>query len=234
MPRITLFKLIKYREWTEELGFDREGLIQVKQAEIYSYLQKLLWEKDCFILPLRYDYLIALTNNLGKNDLEYIVEEVEPYTPYGLKAVSLTHGYPAIAQLLASRIIEENNEKTVFIDGKEDENVITHIDLNNVSELTIQTSIYESYLEILTLYYNISRNIYELGGIANYLGGDNLLAILPRNEYEKIIRLIPSSLKIGIGISINPRKALLLAAKALSSIRRGETTSNYLVYHDSI
>jgi len=232
LPRMTVIKLDKYREWTEELGDDREGFIQIKQAEIYRVLQEYLWSKDCFALPLRYDYYIALTNGLSREDLITLKERVGAYAPYGLKIASVTHKYPAIAQLIATKHLA-SGEDVVYMDGVEDENVVLHIDLNNITEYTDQTSLYESYIEILMLNYNIARAIYELGGLANYLGGDNLLAILPKDHYKELIEILPSNLKIGVGVSINPRKALKLASQALTRIRRGEVDKNYLILYDS-
>ncbi|OYT40456.1 MAG: GTP cyclohydrolase [Desulfurococcales archaeon ex4484_58] len=232
MPRITLIKLLKYREWTEELGSNREGIIQIKQSTIYGIFQEKFWEKQCFVLPFRFDYYIVLSNGLSKEDLEVIVKETEQYTPYGIKAVSLTHKYPAIAQMLATKLLHRN-DKIIFLDGEEDENVIVHIDLNNITELTDQTSVYESYLEILMLYYYIAKYVFELGGIANYLGGDNLIAIIPYENLERLLNVIPSNVKVGVGVSYYPREALRLAAQALSTIRKKETTQNYLVLNDT-
>ncbi|MCE4609134.1 MAG: GTP cyclohydrolase IIa, partial [Desulfurococcales archaeon] len=66
------------------------------------------------------------------------------------------------------------------------------------------------------------------GGIAQYLGGDNILVILPDHGYEALVEEIASntSLKVGVGISFRPRTAVMLATKALDQIRSGYVENN--------
>ena len=74
----------------------------------------------------------------------------------------------------------------------------------------------------------------SIGGITSYLGGDNLIAILPVDRYIDLIDIMPSYLKIGIGISKIPRKAMELSTKALTSIRKGLVNKNYYVLYDNV
>ncbi len=231
MPRITLIQLIDYRKWTEEIGFDREGIIQLKQSMIYQKIQSIFWEKNCFTLPFRRDYYIVLSNGVKREDLKEVAKELDQITPYGVRVVSIIHEYPVTALLKASTIIREH--RFYYEDGLEDEVVVAHIDLNRVMELTDQTSVYESYLEILSLQYYIAKYVFRLGGIIDYMGGDNMIAIIPRTRYNELIEVLPSNLKIGIGVSHIPRKALELAAKALSMIRQGKSEANYHILYES-
>jgi len=231
LPRITLIELVDYRKWTEELGYDREGLIQIEQSRIYNTIQKLFWLNNCFVLPFRYDYYIALTNGLNREKLSEIAGQIERETPYGVKTVSTTHKYPSIALYRASMIIRNN--KFYYEDGDEDKYVIVHLDLNNITEMAFETSIYEAYLTILDVYRFISNYVFKHNGIASYLGGDNLFAILPEEEYKLFLEIIPTYIKAGVGISHNSRKALELAARALSMIRSGRVRENIIVLHDS-
>ncbi len=232
MPRITLLKLLRYREWTEELGYDREWIIQSKQAKMYDLIQLLFSKKNGFAFPLRYDYFIALSNGIDEKTHYEILMEIDSVAPYGIKMVSLVHKYPAIAQLIASHVIREKPGKLVFFEGDEDNNVIIHIDFNNITSYTEMTSVFESYLKIQSLYYNISKYAFQLGGISTYLGGDNMLVILPEEKINRFLENLPYYLKIGIGISRIPRKALSLASKALTMIRKGVVRKNYLILRD--
>lgn len=232
MPRITLLEIRKYRDWTEELGFDREGYIQIKQSRIYQTLQEVFWNRNCFVLPFRFDYYIVLNNGLLEKDLSEIIKQVENITPYGIKAVSIVHKYPAYGLLKATRIIRNN--EFYYENGEEDEVVVSHIDLNNITELSIETSIYETYVEVLSLNYYITKQVFSIGGVTSYMGGDNLLAILPIDKYHELVEVLPSYLKIGIGISKVPRKALELSTRALTSIRKGEVSKNYHVLYDTV
>ena len=231
MPRITLIELIKYRQWTEELGFDREGLIQVKQARLYSLIQDLFWENNCFTLPFRYDYYIVISNGLKKSILYEITEKIKPHTPYGLKIASTIHKYPVIALDNAFHILKDKD--FYYEEGFDEDNiVVAHVDLNKITELALQTSIYESYVEVVTVYKYIVEYAFKHGGIASYLGGDNVVVVLPEESYKSFLEVIPSYIKVGVGISRNARKALELAAKALAKIRSNNISENVIIYQD--
>ncbi len=231
MPRITLIKLLKYREWTESLGSDREWRIQLLQSNIYSLLQSLFSKRNGFVIPLRYDYYIALSNGINREIHERILVELESITPNGARIVSLTHKYPFIAQLYATNIIEKSRDKLIYRDGVEDENVILHIDLDDVTSLTYSTSVFETYARITSIYAEATSHASRLGGITSYLGGDNMLVILHREAIDDFVEVVPRYLKIGVGISYSPRRALSLAAEALSVLRR-ERNRRLLVYSD--
>lgn len=231
MPRITLVKLLRYREWTESLGPDREWRIQLLQSSIYSLLQSLFSKQNGFVIPLRYDYYIALSNGIDRDTHERILVELDSIAPHGVRIVSLTHKYPLIAQLIASRIIEHSEDKLVYRDGLEDENVILHIDLDDITSLTYSTSVFETYMRITSIYAEITNYATRLGGLTGYLGGDNMIVILHRDGLNDFIDTLPNYLKVGIGISYSPRKALSLAAKALTILRR-ERGRRFLVYSD--
>jgi len=59
------------------------------------------------------------------------------------------------------------------------------------------------------------------GGITQYLGGDNILVILPPLNYISLTErlVVEDDLKAGIGVSRTAREALRLAAKALHDLR---------------
>ncbi len=220
MPRITLIKLLEYREWTESLGHDREWIIQTNQSRIYSLLQQLFSKRGGFIIPIRYDYYVALSNGIDADTHREILLEIESAAPRGIRIVSLTHKYPFSAQLIATRLLGETTEKFIYLDGEEDENVVLHIDFNNITGMTYMTSIYETYMKIMQFYTQTMYAAARLGGIASYLGGDNMLAIMNRDLVKGFLEIIPSYVKVGIGISYVPRRALELAAEALGKIRK--------------
>lgn len=233
MPRITLIKLLEYREWTESLGDDREWIIQLNQSKTYTLLQSLFSKKNGYIIPLRYDYYLALSNGIGEETHREVLLELESIAPRGAKMVSIPHKYPFTAQLLASRIMEKSPEKLVYIHGEEDETVVAHIDFDDITALTYKTSIYESYLRIQQVYTEITFLSARLGGITSYLGGDNILVILPKETINDFIDNMPSYLKIGVGIAKEPRKALSLATKALDMLRRNREKKKLILHDES-
>ena len=234
MPRITLIKLLEYREWTETLGYDREWKIQELQSNIYSSLQRMFSRRGGFVIPLRYDYFIALSNGFKEKDLEEILTDIEPLSPMGVRIVSLVHRKPFTAQLIATRIAEREDKKLIYIEGEEDPVAVVHVDFNNITRTTIQTSVFETYVKIMNVYSEITRAAVRLGGITGYLGGDNMIVVLSTEAINDLLSLLPTYLKAGVGISINPRKALELSAKALSNIRSNRSRQVLILYDDNV
>lgn len=231
MPRITIIELYRYRYWTEKLGFDREWIIQSSQAELYSTLQKLFSKNDGLLIPLRYDYYLGLSNTISRERHEEIFTAISTSIPVHVRMVSIVHEYPSTAQLLATYYLASSTKNFIYIEGNEDPNVILHIDVNNITKLTYGTSIYETYTLTMKFFTEVASIAYRYGGLAGYLGGDNIIAILPLNSYKEFVNSLPDYVKIGIGISIKPRKAMELATKALDEIRRGRKR-RFIEYYD--
>lgn len=229
MPRLSVVRLIGYREWIESLGEDREGFVQTTQAKLYGHLQELAWSRGSFAIPLTFDHYIILSNGLTKEEHSILLEAIESKSPCKVRIASLTHKYPGVVQYIASKLFAKTNDKIIYIDGPEDEYVIAHVDLNDVTRLISETSIYETYVEIVTLLYQLTRQIFEVNGLVSYQGGDNFIAILPYGNHEVIINKLPEFLKVGVGVSKKPREAISLATKALDTIRKGGVDRNYLI-----
>ena len=231
MPRITVIELYRYRYWTEKLGFDREWIIQSSQAELYSTLQKLFSKNDGLLIPLRFDYYLGLSNTISRKKHEEIFTAISTSTPVQVRMVSIAHEYPSIAQLLATYYLATSTRNFIYIEGKEDPTIILHIDVDNITRLTYETSIYETYTLTMKFFTEVANIAYRYGGIAGYLGGDNIIAILPLNSYKEFMNSLPDYVKIGIGISYRPRKAMELATRALDEIRR-KRKKRFIEYYD--
>ncbi len=229
MPRITVVELYRYRYWTETLGSDREWIIQSKQAEIYSLLQKLFSRNNGFVIPLRYDYYIALSNGISREVHEEIYTAVSSDCPVTVRFSSVPHKYPLTAEIIATKKLAFSTSNFIFIEGEESPIVVLHIDIDDIMRLTYETSIYETYLMTMKLYTNVIDVALRHGGIASYLGGDNIVAILPEDTYMEFIGILPEYTKTGVGIDYSPRRALELATKALDDIRR-RRDKKFIVY----
>ncbi len=220
MPRITVVELYRYREWTESLGSDREWIIQDQQTRFYNLLQKVSSKNNGFAIPLRYDYYIVLANNISRSVHEEIHTILSSTSPVPVRIVSIPHPYPLTAQLLATSILASTTKSFIYRGGVEDPVVIVHMDIDGITQLTYETSIYESYVSILEFLANVANTVLRYGGITGYLGGDNIVAILPYTIYREYLEILPDYVKAGVGVSESPRKALELATKALDDIRR--------------
>ncbi len=229
MPRVTIVELYNYRKWAESLGTDREWIIQFKQSEIRSLLQRLIAKNDGFVLPFRYDYYIILSNAISEKRHEEIYTALYTTLDVPVRMVSLTSKHPFTAQLWATRIMARSHDKFVYIHGEEDPNVIVHIDISDIVEKSYSTSIYEAYVAAVELYHYIVETVSRCGGLAGYLGGDNILAVLPLDSYEDFLDKLPSYVKAGVGISLIPRKAVKLSIEALDAVRTGGELKKFVV-----
>ncbi|MEM1532710.1 MAG: GTP cyclohydrolase IIa [Desulfurococcaceae archaeon] len=229
LPRITVIELYNYREWTESLGTDREWIIQFKQSEIHSLLQRLIAKNDGFVLPFRYDYYIVLSNTISEKRHEEIYTALYTTLDVPIRMVSLTNRYPFTAQLWATRILARSHNKFIYIHGDEDPNVVVHIDINDIVKKSYSTSIYEAYVAAVELYHYIVEVVSRCGGLAGYLGGDNVLAILPLDSYEDFLDKLPNYVKAGVGISLIPRRAVKLSTEALDAVRAGGRLKKFII-----
>nr|MEB3859628.1 GTP cyclohydrolase IIa [Desulfurococcales archaeon] len=101
---------------------------------------------------------------------------------------------------------------------------IAHVDIDDIMEETRKNGAVRTYNKVIDLLHKLASTVEEWGGLAQYLGGDNVLVVLPSTGYvEASSRLLSvrPGLKAGIGVSRKAREALQLAADALHEIRSG-------------
>ncbi len=224
--RISVLELIGYREWTETLGPDREWLIQKTQADVYRAIQLKVSELGGFVIPIRYDYMILLASNLNEKDHRKILKVVKKYSPVEPRIASSCSETPLAAEEVASNLLQETEAGEVhYEDCKNKEvSVVAHVDADDITGLTKTIGAYKAYIKVLNVLSYLRSRLIEWGGMAEYLGGDNVLMILPPNNYHQILeesikKVRELKLKIGVGVAPTFRKALLLAADALSDLR---------------
>ncbi|MEM0173994.1 MAG: GTP cyclohydrolase IIa [Sulfolobaceae archaeon] len=212
--------LIGYREWTESLGYDREWKIQIVQSSLVRSLMEVCHKVEAFPLPLRYDSFLVIVDGVSKDDILRIIDGIKMISPVRVKACLEYGKTPREAQEKASRCLNESSEDVVLREYKDENVVSVHFDLNGFTEISRKDSIYNTFIYMMDIYVKIAKFIYNLGGIIQYLGGDNILGFLNETNLEEILTLIKYNLKIGIGIAKTPVKAVSLAAEALDEIRR--------------
>jgi len=224
--RITVLELIGYREWTETLGPDREWLIQRTQADLYRALQIKVSELGGFVIPIRYDYMILLASNLSEADHKKILKTAKKYSPVEPRMASTCSETPLAAEEAASNLLQETKAGDISFEKCKNREVavVAHIDADDITGLTKTIGAYKAYIKVLEVLSYLRSKLVKWGGMAEYLGGDNILAILPPSNYhqtleESIKEINELKLKIGVGVAPNFRKALLLAAEALSDLR---------------
>ncbi len=214
--RVALLVLRGYREWTEGLGEDREWLIQARQAEMYSLMSVEAASVGALTVPFRHDVHLVLASGVPRESLEYLSARLAEVSPTPVELRVGCGSTPAEAVTNASRGVQ-------VCQGRE-ATIIAHIDINSITRVDRSDGVYASYLRIARLYSRLVDELSEYGAIVSYLGGDNILAILPFNrDALHIIEDVAEDedAKVGVGVAVKPREAARLATKCLDAIRAG-------------
>ncbi|MDT7860787.1 MAG: GTP cyclohydrolase IIa [Saccharolobus sp.] len=221
--KVLAINLLNYREWTEKLGQDREWLIQKTQNEFMMKIHKICAEYGTFPLQLRYDNFIMVVDGISTEQLTVMKKDIRKLLPFDIKTCLGFGKTPLEAQMNASLCLYNSKiRENLDQNGMNNEPVVAlHFDLNYNTLSLKSTSIYDSFLEIMEIYLELARFLYKIGGIMQYLGGDNFLGFISINNIEDAVYKIEENkkLKLGIGIAYNARNAIKLATSALDEIR---------------
>lgn len=224
MVCVAVIRLIGYREWTENMGSDREYIIQDVQAKLHREISNFFSLKGGFAHPLRYDLMVGV-GGLGIKDYEELLKALTNISPVPVSIGLASDSTPLKAQRHASR--NAFNAKPWSIIGVNDgcgSVIAAHIDIVDSSKYVYETSAYDSYLKIIKLYNKIAYIIEKLGGLTFYQGGDNIIAFISSpHDVERIPAINNIKLRIGVGIAENSRRAIALASQALDKLRRGRS-----------
>ncbi len=234
--RISVVELIGYRGWTESLGNDREWRIQIIQSRLYSALQYVASRAGGFALPLRYDYMLVVSSNMGPERHREMLDELLSIAPTPVRVASACGSTPRDAEARASEILRglEPNMHA-YEDCSDEEYVATaHIDINDFTSKTDGRDVYGTYRTVLDLLGRLYRDIGRLGGLVSYLGGDNVAAFIPRSSVVKLAEVLDEELKAGVGVAGTARRALRLAAEALHEIRASGNKERRIVVREEV
>ena len=233
--RIGVLELIGYREWTEELGSDREWIIQSIQSGLYKFLQEEFSRINGFVLPLRYDYYVLILNNVDMEESKNIISKLARISPVPLKLAVSCEETPYKAQMKATQTLRKCNNTFCIDDcsNRVDSRIAAaHFDINSFTRKIESISVYDTFIEIEELCIDISLKMKNIGGITQYLGGDNIVSFFSPTKIENLKEIISrDDLKVGVGIAYTARKAMELASKALDTIRlmRKEGVQNKII-----
>ncbi|MEB3862090.1 MAG: GTP cyclohydrolase IIa [Desulfurococcales archaeon] len=225
--RLAVIEFVGYREWTESLGSDREWLIQIIQSEMYALAQRRAAEAGAHVLPMRYDYMMLLASNVGEDQLATILDSIKENSQVPVRMASACGPTPMEAEMRAWNLLRETSPgKLSYNRCSGDERVaLAHIDIDNITAMTRKMGATRTYYIVVDLLQKIAEKAGKHGSIVQYLGGDNILAVLPPNSHRHIVEELISfngiDLKAGVGYAPTARTALSLAAEALHEIRTG-------------
>jgi len=222
LVQITIIRLVGYREWTEGLGPDREHVIQSVQARLHERLVNVFSRVNAWAHPFRYDYLLAITNGISENELTGIIKELGDYAPVPLSSGTSAHSEPRMAEREAFKLALKAKPWENLVSNTDDGLVsIAHIDLIDSTTNTEETSSYLLYEHVWNVVNQIRLYLASYGGLTLYLGGDNIVSIIPpsinEGELEPLANLL--NVRIGVGIAGRGRVAMKLATEALDELR---------------
>ncbi len=203
MHKVVKVILRGYREWTEEIGDDREWKIQMIQNELERTATKIAASREAFYLPTRKDILIFIANN---TDVEKWLKPLEELSPVPLEVVVGCGKTPLEALLEGGPCITQSKIAAV------------HFDINFISK----KDHYLGYVEVIDMTSSLLHTALGFKSVGGYLGGDNAVFFSDpsvASEFGETLSKI-YDVKVGIGIALKPRKALELAAMALRMLRK--------------
>ena len=219
--KVLLLELYNYREWTELLGEDREWKIQEVQHFLSYRLVDRVSQMGGALLPLRYDLFLVLADGIMNAKLTSLFRYAVRLSPVMVRGC-MGHGRnPVEAQGEANDCLHDLEPGRLSLGNYEDSPVaVVHYDLNGFRDLTAQTSMYNAFVEVQKLVLDVTLRTYKLGGVTQYLGGDNVITFLNPEDVDGALDLVSTNVKAGVGIGFTPRQALRNATKALTEIRK--------------
>ncbi|MCE4600308.1 MAG: GTP cyclohydrolase IIa [Desulfurococcales archaeon] len=222
--RMAVLELVGYREWTEAIGDDREWRLQIVQSTLYSSLQQVIADYGGFILPLRYDYMAVAASNVSDEGLKRLYDKAREISPVPVRLAASCGSTPVEAMENAWTRIKEGEEFVLDECGDNEIVVAGHFDLNGITVMTRRLGLLTTYNTVLHVISEIETRAHYRGAVAQYLGGDNILVLLPFTGFKSIVEelVVVHDLKAGVGIAPTAREALKHAAKALHDIRTGK------------
>ncbi|MEM1571578.1 GTP cyclohydrolase IIa [Pyrobaculum sp.] len=215
MHKVVLISLRGYREWTESLGPRREHIIQKVQARIHGALWSSFTAVGALPHHFRYDYLIALANNVPRHWIDAAVAKIRRSTPVEVDYCIGMGETP----LDAYRSCGEHKE------GKESNAVVAHVDIVNSTDATRINGPIHTYLRALDMLRTAAGACEDVGCIAFYLGGDNMVVYLPEPKaIYALLDRVEAPVRAGVGVSPRPYTAFVKATKGLDALRAENKT----------
>ncbi len=237
--RVAVLELVGYREWTESLGSDREWRIQAVQAGVYREGQITAARRGGFLMAQRHDILLLLASGLTPEDHQEVMDAVATLAPVPVRMASSCAATPRLAEARAWMLLQGVSGGGLrYEEGSGgEETLVAHIDIDNVTSITRSKGAVETHEIVVKLLASLAEKAPGLGAVIQYLGGDNVLAVLPPSAPPSIVDGLLEgngfSLKAGVGRAVKARKALSLAAEALHRIRSGEANSRIVYLEES-
>ncbi len=210
MHRVAVMFLKNYREWTETLGPDREAVIQKVQAKLHHRLWSVFTKVGALPHHFRYDVAIALVNNVGDRQIKRAVEKLAEVSPVEVEYCVGSGATPY--QAYKNCGLDNSN--------RAEDASVAHVDVVNSTALTRDNGPHYVYTQIVTLLEVLNAKCSEVGCMAFYLGGDNVMIYLPNaGSIYQLLDGLDAQLRVGVGVAQKPYAAFVKATAALDRLR---------------
>lgn len=235
--QITLFQLDNYGPWTVTPEPRPEPELQALQARLYADLAEMVGEAGGYVFFGRFDNMVAITNQLSRDDHAAILEALDDTYPVSVSAGIGSGKTPSGALAKATEALQnagsaQSDGRTGVLTGEGATTPgtlsIAHFDVVDVTDrLTDRVDAYESQLRVKAGVQDLSERIYEAwDGLAFFVGGDNVIAVVPdkpTEAYNSILDEVATAtglrFQVGVGTGDTAREAGMKAKHALECCR---------------
>ncbi|MFW6384149.1 MAG: GTP cyclohydrolase III [Halodesulfurarchaeum sp.] len=239
--QVTLIQIDNYGPWTVTPSPRREVDLQSMQSRLFADLSQQFGAHGGYTFFTRFDNMIAVTNGMDVPDHARIQESIGNRYPV---TVSMAIGYgPSPAEALieaTARLQDEGSAQdrdrrqellgsTLPHADRTDEDVqIAHFDvIDATGKYTDEMDAFSTFIQIEQGYATLMRHLHdEYGGLAFFVGGDNVIGVTPdleREDYEAIIDHVEATaevtLQVGIAVGTTAYDAGMAAKHGLETCR---------------
>jgi GTP cyclohydrolase IIa len=242
--QLTLLQIDNYGPWTVTPEPRSEMDLQVLQSRIFGDVADFVGSRDGYAFVTRFDNVVAVTNGINRAAHERLQTSVRNRYPVTASVGVGRDATPAIAldeataELQAAGSAQDGDRREVLgfaadHSSPSPEDVrVAHFDVDDATgEYTDRLNAYDSFVAIERSLVSLMAYLRERhGGLAFFVGGDNIIATMPDitpEEYHAALDHVATetdvSLKVGVGTGPTPADAGMDAKHALERCRHHET-----------
>jgi GTP cyclohydrolase IIa len=239
--QLTLIQIDNYGPWTVTPEPRREMDLQTLQSRLFADLAQYVGVRGGYVFFTRFDNMVAVTNGLDRTDHELLQETIRNRYPVTISMGIGVAERPIDALEAATSGLQragsaQDGERTEVLAGEplapgeatDDDLRVSHFDVNGATEKYTDTlNEFDTFIRIEQGYATLMRYLREEhGGLAFFVGGDNIIASLPdmsAADYERAIEHVADvadvELKVGVGRGKTAQDAGMDAKHALEICR---------------
>ncbi|MEF8772927.1 GTP cyclohydrolase III [Halodesulfurarchaeum sp.] len=243
--QVTLIQIDNYGPWTVTPSPRREVDLQTLQSRLFADLSQQFGNNGGYVFFTRFDNIIAVTNGVDVSDHARIQESMGNRYPVTI-SMAIGHGpSPGEALIEATALLQErgsaqDQDRTEELlgnalgseDRTDDDVHIAHFDvIDATGKYTDELDAFSTFIQIEQGYATLMQHLHdEYGGLAFFVGGDNVISVCPdleEAEYESIIKHVEATadvtLQVGIGTGTTAHDAGMAAKHGLEECRQKGT-----------